>query len=418
MKGLRSTAPRTHRLDRLRTLRQSVVDVLSQAPAQDPRAQLHPCLSPSAWHIGHTHFVEALWLRRHLLGQADDLDGLDQLYIPEACPKHTRGARLPASAQLLDWCRQMARRADAAWTRAYAEQPRHGMLGNDYLLHFIQQHYAQHRETLRMIQQVAALAQRPPEPPRSRLVARPPRWQWQPTAAVRLQVGELADTPAPYDNELGAHAVQLSPHALARQPVSNGQWLAFMDDGGYERPDLWSDRGWAWRGALEQAAPHHWRHGAQGWTGIQADGHPDPLDPDAPVMGISWYEAQAFTQWSGTRLPHELEWLHAARTGRLAAVGQVWEWMANPLYAFPGYRDFPYPGYTLPWCDGRHFVLKGGSRWTEPDIRRPSFRNFYTADMRHIFAGLRVAARSPVAAQELHRPGHADRIPPCSGDFC
>ena len=395
MKGLRSTAAQAHRLDRLQALRRSVTAVLHEGPAHDARAQLHPCLSPSAWHVGHTHFVEALWLRRNLLGNADDLDGLDALYVPEACPKHSRGPQLPDPARLLDWCDLMARRADAAWQQAYTRHRRHGMVSRHYLLHFLEQHYAQHLETLRMIQQIAALTNHRADSPASRLQTRDPTWEWVDAPAQTLRVGEPGATPAPYDNELGPHDAALAPHALARRPVSNGQWLAFMEAGGYERAAHWSDAGWAWRRRLEQAAPHHWRLSEQGWYAVHADGRTDSLHPDDPVMGISWHEAQAFARWSGTRLPHELEWLRAARGGALDQLGAAWEWMANPLYAFPGYRDFPYPGYTLPWCDGQHYVLKGGSRWTEDDIRRPDFRNFYTADMRHVFAGLRVARRQP-----------------------
>lgn len=376
-------------LTRLRTLRTRVRNVLTMFPEEAVNRQVHPMLSPAAWHVGHTHFVESLWLRERVLGDSADLADHASLYLPERCPKTERGTRLPSIDRLLTWCDDMSAAADSAWELAYARRQRHGMIGDHYLLGFLIQHYAQHLETLRMAQQAWAIAEPTPDATGHPLRSRAADFTWLSTPEQSLEPGHAPGCAAPYDNELGAHRVRMPAFQIATRPVSNGQWLAFMESGGYERAEWWTASGWSWRQSLQTPWPMHWRGDRGDWVAVQPDGSAAPPEPDAPVYGISQHEALAFATWAGARLPHELEWL-AARP-QLDQVGEVWEWCDNALYPFPGFRPFPYPEYTLPWCDGRHAVLKGGSRWTEPDIRRDSFRNFYTPDMRHIFAGLRLA---------------------------
>jgi iron(II)-dependent oxidoreductase len=115
-----------------------------------------------------------------------------------------------------------------------------------------------------------------------------------------------------------------------------------------------------------------------------------PLSADQPVAGISHYEARAFAAWAGARLAHEYQWEVAQRLGLLEQTGRVWEWCENRFHPYPGFRPFPYPEYSQPWFDGRHYSLRGGSVHTRPAVRRASFRNFFEADKRHIFAGLRL----------------------------
>lgn len=114
------------------------------------------------------------------------------------------------------------------------------------------------------------------------------------------------------------------------------------------------------------------------------------LAADDPVSGVNHHEASAFARWAGARLPHEYEWESAARRRLLERSGAVWEWCANVFHPYIGFAAFPYEGYSVPYFDGRHFTLRGGSRLTQAPIRRPTFRNYYTAEKRHICAGIRL----------------------------
>lgn len=194
-----------------------------------------------------------------------------------------------------------------------------------------------------------------------------------------------------FDNEKGVHGKELAPFAIRRDPVTNGEWQAFMQEAGYHRPELWSREGWNWRNAHDIRTPLGWR-GSGTDIGLQV--LPEGTvqrNADAPVVGVSRFEAEAFARWAGARLPHEHEWEHAQREGSLRGTGRVWEWCGNPFAPYPGFRPFPYNEYSAPWFDGQHYVLRGGSDWSDPLLKRPSMRNFFTPEKRHVFAGVRVA---------------------------
>jgi iron(II)-dependent oxidoreductase len=193
------------------------------------------------------------------------------------------------------------------------------------------------------------------------------------------------DGPAALDNERPMHRVAIEEFRLARSPVSEAQFAAFMDDGGYRRAALWTEAGWAWRAQAGIDRPQHWR--GRG---------------DAPVCGVGAHEADAFCRWAGLRLPNEFEWEHAVRAGVVSpsaasagagpnSRGRVWEWTASPFAPYPGFRPWPYAGYSETWFDGCHRVLRGGSAATRGCALRPSFRNWYHPETRLIFAGFRCA---------------------------
>lgn len=350
------------------------------------RRQYHPQLSPLGWHLGHVFFIEAYWLQEVVCGDARRTAPWHDLFFPENAPKTGRARRLPSRAELIDWSLRIESENEACWPRA--ADSGHRLMQRDYLSWFLVQHYAQHLETMRMIRNQAAL-RAPPEPPQQdALEPRPLEAACVTLDPATVRLGADTDVRA-YDNEVPAHAAALAGFRLAQRPVSNGQWLAFIRDGGYRQRALWDARGWHWLQAAGARHPQHWRpHPRGGWYTPVAG---ESLDPDAPVHGICWHEARAFARWAGARLPHEYEWEHAANTGRLGHAGAVWEWCDNSLHPYPGFTAFPYSGYSQPWFDGRHRVLRGGSAYTAAEIRRPSFRNFYPEGHRHVFAGLRLA---------------------------
>lgn len=199
-----------------------------------------------------------------------------------------------------------------------------------------------------------------------------------------------------FDNEKPRHAVLLRDFRIARRPVPNFRWLAFMEDGGYRRPGLWTSDGWECVQREGWRAPRYWEPdpGSRGdWKEFTYAGMA-PVDPDAPVRHVSWYEADAFARWAGARLPTEAEWEAAAGASDagLPGQGRVWEWTASAYLPYPGFRPLPgaaseYNGKFM--CN--RMVLRGGSSATPAGHARPTYRNFFAADARWQFSGLRLA---------------------------
>ena len=374
-------------LARLRCLQAKAREAVADLAAEAARRQWHPALSPMAWHLGHCVCVELHWLRERVFGENVLTARERRLFFPENLDKHLRAVELPQTGALLSWA--AARQTECLDYWQCTASVDHPLIRKGYLFDFIKQHYAQHLETMQMVRQQTLGEDRRANTAASQIAPSRPTPRFQYRGGGTYQVGGAA-TPAPYDNELPATEVTLAPFEIALRPVTNAEWLAFMDDGGYRDPRLWCEAGLAALGRHGWRAPHGWRYRDSGWHRLSPDG-PVPLIADQPVLGVSWYEACAFARWVQCRLPHEHEWEVACRARMLEDIGGAWEWCTNALFTYPGFRAFPYAGYTPPWLDGRHYVLRGASPYTEPEIRRPGFRNFYTADNRHIFAGLRLA---------------------------
>lgn len=377
-------------LAELRAAQAAGIAALADWPAADWSRAFHPDLSPAGWHIGHMATVEAFWIREELLGEPLP-SAWKALYFPEQIAKSARAAALPHKSAIVAFAQTTHAENLAALTRACSD---HALLTDGYLLHFLIQHHAQHRETLAQIARQRALALADAASARfvaAPLAPSPPRAPNLDFAAADFHAGAAAGA-LPYDNELPAHRVALRAFALADTAVTNAEYLGFVQAGGYETDRYWSAAGVAWRQRERACAPQAWRRDTHGhWYEVGIAGATN-LIADAPVDGLSYYEAEAFARYADARLPHELEWEYARRHSPRLVSGRVWEWCANAFYPYPGFRAFPYDGYSTPWFDGRHFVLRGGSAFTAGCVARPTFRNFFTADQRHMFAGLRLAA--------------------------
>jgi iron(II)-dependent oxidoreductase len=251
-----------------------------------------------------------------------------------------------------------------------------------------------------------------------------------------LQLGAETDEPFVFDNEKWAHPVSLRPFAMARAPVTQAEFAAFVADDGYRRADLWSATGWRWRQAGDVLHPMHWRCEGNGWLRRDFD-YWLPLEPYRPVIHVNWYEAEAYCRWASRRLPTEAEWEAAAAAsgndlsagkrrfpwgdeppneqraqldgcslgccdvadhpagasffGCRQMIGNVWEWTASDFLPYLGFVADPYHEYSQPWF-GTHKVLRGGAWMTRSRLLRNTWRNFYPPDRRDVWAGFRTCA--------------------------
>jgi ergothioneine biosynthesis protein EgtB len=193
-----------------------------------------------------------------------------------------------------------------------------------------------------------------------------------------------------FDNEAPRHQILLAPFELANRLVRNSEFLAFIEDNGYHTPTLWMSEGWDQAAQQNWQAPLHWHRRDRTWHQFGHAGL-EPLDPEAPVRHISWYEADAFARWAGARLPTEAE-LEAAHASIAEFTTHVWQWTSSAYRPYPGFRAAPgavgeYNGKFMI----NQMVLRGGSAATPPGHTRPSYRNFFHPDKRWQFTGVRLA---------------------------
>ncbi len=412
-------------VEAFRAVRSATVDLADGLDAEDLAMQSMPDASPGKWHLAHTAwFFETFVLRRLVPGYRP----LDERYamlfnsyyvgVGASHPRASRGLLSRPSLQVV-----LAYRAhvDAAVLEALertseGDHPDAGELRRTVRLGL---HHEQQHQELFLTDLGHAFSCNPTAPayraaaPRALAAAAPVHpMQWITNAGGLVEIGRGASEFA-FDNEGPRHRVWLPPFALASRPVTCREWLAFLDDGGYRRPELWMSLGWECVRAQGWEAPAYWRRDGGEYSTFTLAGMM-PLDLDAPVVHIGWFEADAYARWSGHRLPTETEWEHMAQgepvggnfveTGALhprSAVptggctqlfGDVWEWTASPYAPYPGYRV---PAGALGEYNGKfmcnQYVLRGGSCASPRSHLRATYRNYFPPDARWQFSGVRLA---------------------------
>jgi gamma-glutamyl hercynylcysteine S-oxide synthase len=347
--------------------------------------QHSPLMSPLVWDLAHIGHFEELWLLRELGGELPSRAEHDDLYDAF---RHARAER--GELPILD---PPAARAYVADVRGRVLDvldrieldPANRLLADGFVFGLVIQHEQQHCETM-----LATLQLREGEPYPSR--PDPPA-RVEAAGEARLEGGlsEIGTDAAPwaYDNERPAHEVELAPFRMDAAPVTNAQYLEFVEADGYADRRWWSEDGWRWREEEGAEHPQFWRRDA-GWSRVRF-GHVEHLPSDEPVQHVCWHEAEAFARWAGKRLPTEQEWEAAAAAGALNGVGAVWEWTVSHFLPYPGFAAFPYAEYSEVFFGEEYRVLRGASWATHPVVARRTFRNWDLPIRRQIFAGFRCA---------------------------
>ncbi|WP_197375220.1 ergothioneine biosynthesis protein EgtB [Mycolicibacterium baixiangningiae] len=401
------------------------------------RRQYDPLMSPLVWDLAHIGWQEELWLIRDADPARPGLltPDVERLYDAFQNPRAKR-ADLPLlpPTDARGYCRTVRNkvldRLDALPEDALTEDDA------DFTFALAVSHEHQHNET--MLQAINLRSGAP------LLGAGTPLPAGRPGLAgtsVRVPGGpfvlgvDAVTEPHSLDNERPAHTVDVPAFRIGRVPVTNGEWQQFVDDGGYRRPQWWSEPGWAHRERVGLSAPQFWN----GDGTRTRFGHVEEIPADEPVQHVTFFEAEAYARWAGARLPSEFEWEKAcawdpaagrrrrypwgssAPTAHLAnlggdalrpapvgaypagasaygaeqLLGDVWEWTTSSLRPWPGFTPMLYEQYSQPFFDGAgsgdYRVLRGGSWAVGADILRPSFRNWDHPIRRQIFSGVRLA---------------------------
>ncbi len=385
---------------------------------------------PLLWHLAHIGVYQNYWVLQRCAGQSSINRAYDVHFDPIQTPRE-EAKILPSRDEIEDYLSETLRRVESFLGAADLEKP----MGKDalrpsYVLDLVLEHEMQHQETIAFVFQALPLSGKKP----GRALEDGVRAEAAAEILIpttQAMIGAL-DGSFAYDNESPRHRVDLAQFFIDRDLTTNREYEEFVKSGGYERREYWSEEGWSWKGSANITAPLYWSEQPRKERTFFAE---TTLRADAPVTGVSWYEAQAYAAFRDKRLPSEAEWEVAASwdptLGRMRlfpwgdeqveddvavngrttwgasivgtqaqntsalglhdVVGNLWQWTASPFCGYDGFTPYPYPEYSQTWFDGDHYVSRGGSWFTDRSLARTSFRNFYRRHFRPAFLGIRCA---------------------------
>ena len=384
MPKLKTRSVPAHGLDRFRSIRAQTERLAAPLSAEDQTVQSMPDASPTKWHLAHTTwFFETFVLRPHAKDYRAFDPGYEYLfnsYYEAVGPRHPRPQRglitRPGVEEILAYRRHVDEAMAAHVDEAVVELGLH--------------HEQQHQELI-LMDIKHALSMNPLRPAyrasRGTTGTATP-FGWREFEGGLVETGHDGQGFA-FDNEGPRHRSWLDAFAIALRPTDSGEYLAFIEDGGYRRPELWLSAGWDCVIQRGWQAPLYWEKRDGAWMAFTLSGL-EPVDPARPVCHVSAFEAAAFAKWAGKRLPREAEWEIASSV--LEGTGEVWEWTASPYVAYPGYRE---PEGAIGEYNGKfmanQMVLRGGCAATPAGHIRRTYRNFFPPDARWMFGGIRLA---------------------------
>ncbi|WP_265587317.1 ergothioneine biosynthesis protein EgtB [Sphingomicrobium arenosum] len=391
--------------------RSLTLDLAAPLSDADATLQPHPDASPAKWHLAHTTwFFETFILRDHVPGYAlfdEAWPFLFNSYYEGEGERHARACRGMISRPSLDEIRAYRAHVDAALLAALP-----GFAPEVRSLVELGIHHEQQHQELFLTDILATLHENPLDPvymdgPAVAEGSAPPLG-WTRHDGGEVEIGDDG-TGFSFDCERPRHPTLLQPFEIADRLVTQGEWAAFMQDGGYSTPGLWLSDGWAWVCDNKVESPLYWACEDGHWTRFTLSGR-RAIEPALPVTHISYYEAEAYARWAGARLPTEAEWeavfgnadAHAGNQLDAAApvmpdgtpgpFGDAWEWTGSAYLPYPGFA--PEEG-TVGEYNGKfmcgQFVLKGASCATPRGHARASYRNFFYPQQRWQFTGVRLA---------------------------
>ncbi len=387
---------KTHEiLGQLSQMHQMMAHLFESVPEADAYRRFSPEVPPLAWLFGRGVYVETYWLREVIEADEDMTARVRPLFGAGAQPDQDLTEQLPPREHLLNWALQLQDENLMRLANPQRLLPADPALENNRVPLLVLQEYGRLYE--RMLAQLTARRLQEPSDYRvsTPMEPCPPSEAHVDVHKGMFRVGAKED-PAARDNELPTQVVELDAFRIDTSPVCNGALLSFMESGGYDKPEYWSEAGNRWRSAHSHH-PVHWRPDEAGhWYGIGLNG-PFDLIADEPLMGISRYEAEAYANWVATQggklagavLQHEYQWEVAVRSRAVTDRGRVWEWCANPFEPYSGYGAPQYPEAATDFGPG-HYPLRGGCLHTQLALRRTSYRHHAAPDERLQFCGIRL----------------------------